>query len=254
MICVFERSKKSDVCRTVTQSTWEGRHASVEGWNGKDPSRNWHCSWIRWICCSLPLSVKPTCWPLGLPSGWQGSTFSGKISKQLMPAIEPRFLSPGLKNRRTTILSPNATTADFSKQQPGCRRSHSLQAECQGTNTSNAGTRAFARGMKITFFDLINVCMKKGCGGGASGWAVAFCPSRLGSNPGTDKAISVQNYCESILAGHWAFSKEWERERCMLFHLLSCFLLPLSKFVNCDINNERRKNKKFKNRPGKAHI
>ena len=39
---------------------------------------------------------------------------------------------------------------------------------------------------------------------GASGRAVAFCPSRLGSNPRTDFFL-VQSCCESILAGRWAF-------------------------------------------------
>ena len=48
-----------------------------------------------------------------------------------------------------------------------------------------------------------------GRGGGASGRAVAFCPSEPGSNPGTDLAFSGSElFTGSILAGRRAFSKE----------------------------------------------
>ena len=46
-----------------------------------------------------------------------------------------------------------------------------------------------------------------GSGGDVSSRAKAFCPCRLGSNPGTDLAILVQNCCLSILSGRQAFSK-----------------------------------------------
>ena len=83
-----------------------------------------------------------------------------------------------------------------------------------------------------------------GCGGGSSGRAVAFCPGKPGSNPGTDLAcFGSQLRFKSFLAGCWAFSKERGIERCILFLLLSSFLLPLSIFVNCNINNEPRGNK-----------
>ena len=49
------------------------------------------------------------------------------------------------------------------------------------------------------------------------------------------------------------FSKERRIERCILFLLLSCFLSQLSKFVNCNINNEPRKIKS-KKRQGEAQI
>ena len=65
--------------------------------------------------------------------------------------------------------------------------------------------------------------------------------------------FSVQNCGESILAGRWVFSKERRIERCILFLLLSCFLSQLSKFVNCNINNEPRKIKS-KKRQGEAQI
>ena len=44
-----------------------------------------------------------------------------------------------------------------------------------------------------------------GSGGGAGGRAMAFCPSRPGSNPGTDLAFLEECY-QSILAGRWAIS------------------------------------------------
>ena len=46
-----------------------------------------------------------------------------------------------------------------------------------------------------------------GNGGGTSGRAMAFCLGRPGSNPGSDFGFfSVQNCCQSILTGCWAFS------------------------------------------------
>ena len=39
---------------------------------------------------------------------------------------------------------------------------------------------------KTTYLMISNVVIKSGRGGGASGRAVAFCPSRPGSIPGTD--------------------------------------------------------------------
>ena len=55
----------------------------------------------------------------------------------------------------------------------------------------------------------INLSPKMGRGGGASGRAVAFCPSEPGSNPGTDLAFSGSElFTGSILAGRRAFSKE----------------------------------------------
>ena len=39
-------------------------------------------------------------------------------------------------------------------------------------------------------------------------------------------------------------------EECISFLLLSCFLSPLSKFVNCNMNNETRK--KSKTQAGKV--
>ena len=49
-----------------------------------------------------------------------------------------------------------------------------------------------------------------------------------------------------FFAGHWAFSKEWGIECCILLPLLSYFLSPLSIFVNCYINNEPTKKKENK--------
>ena len=50
--------------------------------------------------------------------------------------------------------------------------------------------------------------MDIGRGDGASGRAMALCPGRPGSNPGTDlDFFSVLNRLLSILAGCWAFSK-----------------------------------------------
>ena len=48
---------------------------------------------------------------------------------------------------------------------------------------------------------------RTGSGGGTSGRAMAFCLGRPGSNPGSDFGFfSVQNCCQSILTGCWAFS------------------------------------------------
>ena len=62
-----------------------------------------------------------------------------------------------------------------------------------------------------------------GCGGGASGRAMSICLSELGSNPGMDLAFSVQNCCQSILAGCQAFS-----ERTIDRKVHFCFLSLLS--------------------------
>ena len=66
-----------------------------------------------------------------------------------------------------------------------------------------------------------------GRGGGASGRAVAFCPSKPRSNPGTDLAFSGSELVTgSILAGRRAFSKERRIED--MHTLPSSFLFPIT--------------------------
>ena len=60
-----------------------------------------------------------------------------------------------------------------------------------------------------------------------SGRTVAFCLSKPGLNPGTGLAFFVQNCSESILAGHWAFSKERGIEWC-IHTFPSSFLVPIT--------------------------
>ena len=90
--------------------------------------------------------------------------------------------------------------------------------------------------------------MPYGCGGSASGRAMAFCPSGPGSNPGLTMAFFGSD-CPSILAGRWAFSINEVLDHTMrdTSILLSCFLSSLSIFVlsiNCNQCTTREINPK----------
>ena len=82
-----------------------------------------------------------------------------------------------------------------------------------------------------------------GSGGGASSKAVAFCQSQA-----RFKSLDGLGFFGSELLqiySCWALGFFY-RTRNRTVHtllLLSCFLSPWSKFVNCKINNEPRKNK-----------
>ena len=58
--------------------------------------------------------------------------------------------------------------------------------------------------------------------------------------PGRTWLFLVQNCCESILAGRLAFSKRMTNRTCKLFLRVSCFISPLSKFVDCNLSNEQK--------------
>ena len=79
---------------------------------------------------------------------------------------------------------------------------------------------------------------QKGSGGGARGIAMAFCPSKPGSNPGTDLAF----FGNAInLAGRRAISKR--RQVIELFPLLSCFISYKRVYINSIVPNESKKGK-----------
>ena len=68
-----------------------------------------------------------------------------------------------------------------------------------------------------------------GSGGGASGRAMAFCPSEPGLNPGTDLAFFGNATLFSLGVGQYL--KRTGHKKCyILFILLSCFL----SFKHCE--------------------
>ena len=78
---------------------------------------------------------------------------------------------------------------------------HSAQLR---SHTKRVLIRVQEKNIKLSS-SLFNLKVPNGRGGSASGRAMAFCPSRPGSNPGTNFGFFGSD-CHSILAGRWAFS------------------------------------------------
>ena len=85
---------------------------------------------------------------------------------------------------------------------------------------------------------------KSGSGGGASGRAMALCPSEPGSNPGTDLAF-FGNAINLFSLGVRLSLKRTGHKKCyILFLLLFCLLsLKHCEYTHCIVPINRRKEK-----------
>ena len=71
---------------------------------------------------------------------------------------------------------------------------------------ANPSTDIITNGIKVKM-NIHIMMVIDGSGGDASHRMMAFCLSRLGSNPRMDLAFEDLNYCQSILVGRQALSK-----------------------------------------------
>ena len=96
------------------------------------------------------------------------------------------------------------------------------------------------------FCHLYLICVLPGNGGGASGRAMAFCPSEPVSNPRTELAF-FGNAINLFLLGVGLYLKKTGHRKCyILFLLLSCFLsFKHYEYINCIVSMNQRKDNKI---------